>query len=248
MTPLDCKTVYTDFWAKAFGISQISLENNEPIFSSNGYYAQRDPERFIYFYYDLINGKKIFSSSKDNLKQLKENLFKTNLENLTSKTVATLPYFATKKLVFNDIDHYLVSDLNDFTQNNYDLIIRPLSKKDDLETFYRDCSEDDIDTLDLNLKAHFGLGLFSDDQLVAISRYDVIPHTLNLADITVCVKKSHRGLGFSKQIVSDLIRRILKEGLCPRYRVKEDNIPSIKIAKRLGLTKTHQIMAWEIVD
>ncbi len=243
---VNCKPVYLNFWSNAFELEQQQLEQDNLCFVSNGWYVNRDPDGLIYFYQDYNSGKRILASSDKNLKLLKTKTSKKELEDLNIENISKLKFFNSKELVFNDLDHFIWKS-SEYSPADYSgLDIKEITTKEQLEEFYQDCSEDDIDTLDLNFDGEFAIGVFIEGKLVGVSRYCLIPHTLNLADITVLVRKSFRGQGLSVKIVSFLVDEIKNQGYCPRYRVKEDNLASRAVAKRLGFRKCHHVKVWEV--
>jgi len=90
------------------------------------------------------------------------------------------------------------------------------------------------------------VGVYIEGILAGVSRYVLIPNSLDLADIAVLIRNSFRGRGPSTKIVSCIVEEIRRKGYCPRYRVKEDNFASRAIADKLGFKKVHQVKVWDV--
>ena len=58
-----------------------------------------------------------------------------------------------------------------------------------------------------------------------------------IADISVLVRPDARGRGLGAQTVSALIRKIRKAGLETLYRAENDNLPSMRLAEKIGLAR-----------
>jgi len=169
----------------------------------------------------------------------------TDLSQIQFADIRTRNWFKDRKLAFKDID-FCLSDEKAFkplTGASFD--IRPLTNPQDpaIVEFYSDCSEDDKDTLDLTFENEVAFGIYQQKSIAGIARYASIRDT-QIADITVLVRNSARGQGLSVPLVSCLIEKILPEGLVPKYRVEENNLPSIVIAKKLGFTPRFRVLTW----
>lgn len=57
-----------------------------------------------------------------------------------------------------------------------------------------------------------------------------------LADISVAVHPGARGQGLGARVCAALIRRVQEQKRLALYRVEWDNLPSVRLAKRLGLS------------
>ena len=87
---------------------------------------------------------------------------------------------------------------------------------------------------------HFGYvpdsqGLFArtdDGRLVGLAHYEVWGG--KIAQIGVIVERAARGSGVGQEVVTAAVNDALKNGLIPQYRTLLSNVPSMKIAKRLG--------------
>ena len=117
--------------------------------------------------------------------------------------------------------------------------------KEAIEQFYEGLSEDDIDTLDLDFEddTTIAFAVYNDDVIAAIGRYYVIPTEKGTMDITLVTSKNYRGKGFASLLLKKMITLGLENNLVPRYRVKTDNIASIKVAEKLGFIKYCSIKA-----
>lgn len=58
-----------------------------------------------------------------------------------------------------------------------------------------------------------------------------------IADISVLARPDARGRGLGAQTVSALIRKIRKAGLETLYRAENDNLPSMRLAEKIGLAR-----------
>jgi ribosomal protein S18 acetylase RimI-like enzyme len=61
--------------------------------------------------------------------------------------------------------------------------------------------------------------------------------TGKMADLSVCVRPDCRGRGLGARVTSALIRKVQRAGCVALYRVQQDNLPSLRLAQRLGLLR-----------
>ena len=59
----------------------------------------------------------------------------------------------------------------------------------------------------------------------------------NLCDISVSVHPSARGRGLGTRVTAALIRSVQEAGCVALYRVEQDNLPSVRLARHLGLQR-----------
>ena len=52
----------------------------------------------------------------------------------------------------------------------------------------------------------------------------------------VVTQPPHRGQGLGSRIVRAALGELTRRGLLPRYQVREDNAPSIELARSIGMT------------
>jgi len=248
--PVNAQEAYVDFWSMAFEIEKANLQKPACSFATSGRYVKRDPDGLLYFFYDIHTKSKVYASSAKNIEYLQAEVAHDTLLAQIPQEICQLPFLAEKELLYNDIDLYF-SRPEDFQSVASDgLDIRELSKANEAEltALYTDCSEDDVDTLDLSFDDLCILGLYIDNVLVGVTRYYIVPQTRGITDVAVLLARRVRGQGLSTPLVSRLVEIIIERGDIPRYRVKEDNIPSRSIAKRLGFSIAHRIMVWKWRD
>jgi RimJ/RimL family protein N-acetyltransferase len=216
---------YYEFWAKAFGVSLEEIKSKVPLTVSSGHYVKKHGDQFVFSYEDLLNGKKILAGVADRINSLHP------IENL--------------EIAFDDIDYVLIETKDFKPHASLTGEIRSIITESQMTEFYADCSEDDKDTLDLNFDsgADFGFGLYNNNQLDAVARYVPTKTVKQVADLTMLVRNGARGHGFSSAVMSALIQNVLEKNLCPKYRVRSDNVASIAVAKKLGFTATHRLLA-----
>ncbi|WP_054842338.1 GNAT family N-acetyltransferase [Vulcanisaeta distributa] len=76
-------------------------------------------------------------------------------------------------------------------------------------------------------------GLFINNELVAIAgTYLKLPEVWIIGD--VFTTPNHRNKGFAKAVVSAVTKDVINAGAIAMLHVDEDNIPAIKVYKRLG--------------
>ncbi|AZZ35487.1 hypothetical protein CIK05_01280 [Bdellovibrio sp. qaytius] len=235
------KQHYYNYWSKIFDLELNTLLDANPMLNKSGRYITKHGDKYIYFYQDLTNSKKILTASLKN--QIMYNL---NVNDLSYLNSANINNFKNLHLAFHDID-YGFSRPTDFIKHqtiSTNLLIKKINAEDTstLDDFLKLCSEDDIDTLDLDLTNDYALGAYINNQLIGVSRYVKIRET-QVADITVLIAPMFRNQKSSIPLVSEIVENILSNDLCPKYRVKEDNLASMKIAEKLGFQQLFHISA-----
>jgi RimJ/RimL family protein N-acetyltransferase len=235
---------YFGLWTKAFGLPVGDLTVSGISVVSSGYYVQRHQDNYVFLYFDEQTGKLILAGSEKSLAVLKGELG-DQLSKLNYQNVRGLSWFKDRELVFKNID-FCFSDSSEFIPfNNTSLDIRELSpaNQSEIDELYLDCSEDDKDTLDLTFEDEVAFGVYDGSKLIGISRYAVVRDT-KVADITIVIRQSYRGKGYSSGLVSRVVETALRNGLVPKYRVDESNHASIAIAKKLGFSPRFHVLAW----
>lgn len=239
---------YFSLWSKAFGLSSEELAQANLSVVTSGYYVERHEDEYVFFYLDEATGKQVLACSENNLVEIKKELG-ADLSGLQFDRVREARWFKDRKLAFKDIDYCLLNaaDFKPVVTEGFD--IRALTNPEDpaIEDLYTDCSEDDKDTLDLTFENEVVVGIYQQERLMGIARHTPIRDT-QIADITVLVRNSARGQGLSTPLVSRLVELILTAGLVPKYRVQEDLLSSIAIAKKLGFTPRFRVLTWATSD
>lgn len=241
-------THYYNYWNKIFNITVDELKNNQPLITSQGRLIEKYGDQYIYFYQDLTNHKKIICGSQRNLSKL--HVDKKTLSTLDFNTISSHNIFENLKLTFHDIDYTIPR--SNFTApvtsiNSYNIRQLTIMDNELVQDFHTDCSDDDKDTLDLDLENDMTFGTFYNGHLAVISRFIKIRDT-DVADITILTRQLFRGQKLSTPLAAEIVNTILSQGLYPKYRVQVTNIASIKIAEKLGLIPSFRLLTWEISD
>jgi GNAT superfamily N-acetyltransferase len=84
-------------------------------------------------------------------------------------------------------------------------------------------------------------GAFIDDQLASLAGYEVWGGTI--AHISIVTHPAFRSRGYARNAVAHLATRALAAGLLPQYRTLESNLPSLRVAERLGFSQFAASMA-----
>lgn len=229
------------FWSKVLNLPIEQFKSGGIEFVDSGLYAERDFNRF-YAFFDALFGTKIFISSPEQIERFRAMYTEKELHQCTPENLSKSSFLSSRTLLYNDIEHY-IPDKNELWRGPRPFELLQISKEAQLETFYADCSEDDVDTLDLDLDTDFALAAIVDKQIVGVSSYRVLSDT-QVADITLLIRKSYRGQGLAVSLVSELVHMIYSANLTPRYRAGLRNVVSLAVAKRLGFQRTQQIIVW----
>jgi len=80
--------------------------------------------------------------------------------------------------------------------------------------------------------------IYQNDEKASVS--DVVWRTRRVIEIGVATNERYRSRGFAASVVAFAARWILQRGAVAHYGVEVDNIPSIRIARRLGFNLTWQ--------
>ncbi|WP_435299247.1 GNAT family N-acetyltransferase [Timonella sp. A28] len=124
--------------------------------------------------------------------------------------------------------------------------IRMLGPDDDelFQTFQAQASEDDKEEAYVELDHWSVVGLFEDDELVAVSSAYPWGST-SMADIGVLTLEKARGRGYGRVVVQAMARNIVARGYEPLYRCDMTNSASSATARSAGFTEIGQ---WVIVS
>lgn len=214
---------YLEFWSLVLGVPADDLLYPGPQVSHQGrYLAKRGPDR-IFLWRDLVGGKVV---------------------------VAADPSFG-EPLVSSFAELGLTEEFDDFDYGWIDGT-RPVLAPDPsvhrlapasapaVAAFSALCSEDEIDTLDLDLEADTAFGVLEDGQLTGIGRSAPISGT-SLSDLTVVVRPDVRNRGIASALVAQLLLDLDTQGRVPKYRVSTTNIASQKVAERVGLVRLSRL-------
>lgn len=228
------------FWSYAFQVSADDLRDGKFHTSSKGFYIERNPS-VIYLFDNLITGSKILVANQDNISYINEYITSKDID---LQTILNLEKFNNYSCRFDDLDLFLnKKPLIDINESN----LKQLTLNDNelIELFYKDLSEDDIDTLDLDFENNTtrAFAIYSYDVIAAIGRYYIIPTEKGTMDITLVTNEKYRGRGFASLLLKKMISLGLENNLVPRYRVKTDNVASIKVAEKLHFKKYCHIQA-----
>lgn len=238
---------YQIFWQMAFALPLESFFNEKFELVSGGRYLEKHGDAYVFIFENLVSGKCILAAPSAIADQVKATLSTSAAGVINAETVMKLPLFQNYATAFSDIDYGFSEWLQFQPQALGAIKVRRLTLNDSLavQKFYENCSEDDKDTLDLNLEQDFALAVYNQQELLAIARFTKIRDT-ELADITVVTRTNSRGQSLSTPLVSMLMDEIMKIKLVPKYRVGAANMASIAIAQRLGLKPLYRITTFEV--
>lgn len=228
------------FWSGALGVGSREIVGGATSFSSTGIYRERR-EDAVYLFEHLGSKSVVVNCPFDQISEIKK---------IASRSLVDLEDFLEKKfdLSFDDFDLNLLGEVNSFTVDDpYSVIQMRGSYRSQLESFLKSCTEDEVDTLDIDDSipdANIVVVRHS-QSIVGAGRYSIIPGTEVLADLTLLTSPNHRAKGLAKAILTTLVHELLRLKLVPRYRVKTDNASSIKVAERLGFKKFNRIRTYD---
>ena len=101
-----------------------------------------------------------------------------------------------------------------------------------LEGLRRACSETEWAHAGSRSVEHPAAGVFVDGELAAVAGYEVWGG--RIAHVGVVTHPGHRGRGLGASAVEHVVRAAVDTGLVPQYRTLASNVPSLRIADRLG--------------
>jgi GNAT superfamily N-acetyltransferase len=222
---------YRKFWKIALGVNARALRGGFSR-STAGKYVEKHQRKYIFLFTDLNSYARILAGHTSRLEKLEGKNPEQSL-----------------KIKYDDLDYGLIrkSSFHPVATAISNVRIRRLTRKDRALTlaFQKKCSSKDWQTLDLALTEDFALGLFFKSNLVGIARYAKMRSVPRLVDITVVVTRKARGQGYSTPLVSELVGKILKRGLTPKYRVAVSNVASRAIAEKLGFVPLYSLKTYQ---
>lgn len=231
-----------------FNLSLTQIEATESYCVTGGRYIEKYKDEYVFFYSNLLTGQNILSASPTNMRNIRNNFDVKQLSKLNAESIRSENPFAQMELAFCDIDFCLMQSTDLVVQHAQNFDIRTITEKEHaaVEEFLSHISEDDRDTLDLSLEKDFAIGLYDESgSIVGMARYALIRNTENLVDVSIVITENARRKGYAIAIMTVLTQNISSKNLRFKYRVKEDNVPSIEIAKRLGLTPVFRLLAFK---
>lgn len=234
---------FLGFWSYMTKLSVKQLTGGGLYFSSVGFYCEREPKA-IYLFTNFLSGTKVLMGNEENINLIRNSIQE---DKITAKEILNLDHYKDYELTFDDIDLFLEQEPN-MSINNEGLVLNQISEdhKQAIDTFYQKLTEDEVDTLDLSFEGDLSIeawAVWEDDRIVAIARYTVLPTKQGMMDLTVVTDPAFRGRGFATVLIHKLITLGLKNNYIPRYRVKSDNVSSMKVAEKLGFKPYCNIQA-----
>lgn len=232
----DLVAPYRSFWSTVLGVSEDELQLPGYVTSSSGRYVKAIGPGRVLVWTDFRTGKVALVAGS----QTRETL---PLEVRLGPGSNLGPILEGRGFVteFDDWDYCL--DLQGSGPPPVEpepglgrLVPLAPESTDSLVPFYARCTEDEVDTLDLDLDTDTAFGVVGPGGLVAVTRSSPISGS-KLADVTVLVAPPHRGRGLGTWLVSRILASIEAEHRFPKYRVAADNAASQRVAMGLGLVK-----------
>ena len=232
--------LFLSFWQKALGVSQAQLLDGKTHLSTDGAYLTRN-NNLVYIFSNFTEKSKILTANSQNLNFIKDQFSPINIINQVEE-------FSKFEIAYDDVDMYLKYHLirPKKLHNTYILEFYSPNDANKLNQFLSTCSEDERDILDLHNSVDKIWVIIKDQEIVAVGSYCTIPSFPDMTDITLLTSKLHRNNGLASNILHAITEDILSLNLIPRYRVGTDNLASIKVAEKLGLSKFNQIKALKI--
>jgi GNAT superfamily N-acetyltransferase len=230
------------YWSNGLDIPVSKLKSGECLFVTSGRYIERVPGR-VYVVFDYLHHTCVFAGPGHLVEAFQSRYTPEEIAAFDADTILQCGFFEQRKPCFNDLDHYLPVP-KQLTPVSSACELIELSKDSDLSVFYADCSEDDVDTLDLDMDTDVALAGVIDGEVVGVASYRV-PAESQIGDITVLVRRAFRGQGLAVPLVSALIERMESAGFVPHYRAAVHNAKSLSVARRLGFQLAQQILVWD---
>lgn len=235
---------YQSFWHKNLSIQKDFFQNNTFTQTSSGTYLDKYKD-FFFIFQDLNHGSICISANNEKLQLLnktKEFEYK-NLDAIKKSFIKN-----NYNLIYEDFDMYLnyqlikpISPDKIYTLHKYNS-----SDKNLVIDFINTLNEEDKDILDLNDNfSELEIWYFKfNNQIVSIGTYFTFTQNNKITDITLVTKEDFKNKKLATNILFEILNDIVQKNLVPRYRVAIDNLPSIKIAEKLGLSKYNKILAF----
>jgi GNAT superfamily N-acetyltransferase len=127
---------------------------------------------------------------------------------------------------------YGYTDRETFTPIESDASVLTSADSSSVQTFQRDIPDDEWEQGDVQFTPDKTIGLFVDEELVAISGYDIWEGLL--AHLAVVTHPDHRSQGYGQAVVSRATEQALADGLLPQYRTSDAWPWSVTLAQNLG--------------
>ncbi|MDR7132571.1 ribosomal protein S18 acetylase RimI-like enzyme [Algoriphagus sp. 4150] len=89
------------------------------------------------------------------------------------------------------------------------------------------------------------LGIYEQNQLVAMAGYRLQPgHYTELS--AVCTHPNYTGRGYSHRLLTALVKKLISSGKTPFLHVYPDNLPAVKLYRKLGFRPRKSIRVYNI--
>lgn len=229
------------FWTYATNLPKDALLDGSFHITTSGFYLERNPLA-VYLFNNLLTGSTVLIANECHVEKIHNQL----LENeVLADKILQLEDFRNHRLEFDDLDFFLISK-PEIKANDQEVIEISNEDQELINNFYAKLSEDDIDTLDLDFENNTTKAwavIDNENKALAIGRYYLIPTEKGTMDITLATIKNHRGKGYASKLLNQILSSGINNQNIPRYRVKTDNISSIKVAEKLGFKKFAHIQA-----
>ncbi len=108
--------------------------------------------------------------------------------------------------------------------------------------YIESCTKEEQNSVDMDFddKTHIFFWLFIEKKLVSLWNYSIDIDT-GISHIWILTHSKYVKNWYWKELVNTLVLDILEKGLIPQYRVKHNNIASIKLAESLWFEK---VLEW----
>lgn len=127
---------------------------------------------------------------------------------------------------------YGYTDRETFTPIESDACVLTSADSSSFQTFQSDIPSDEWEHGGIQFTPGETVGLFVDEELVAIARYNVWEGLL--AHLAVVTHPDHRSQGYGQAVVSRATEQALADGLLPQYRTSDAWPWSVTLAQNLG--------------
>lgn len=224
------------FWGKSLGCREEDLNFNESKIvirtEETDYNKDRTEEEIDIF---QRNGNRIVSCStevEDKLRKHESELLEVDI---TEKKIENIGLKVSQLLGPAFLSFTTKRSFDRAESSNCRELKRP--DAEDLEKLKQESDKEEIENSigESKIGNQPLFGKFNDNELVAVSSYEVWDQVIGFPD--VFVKKGFRGNGYGKQVVSASTEAIIENDLIPVYRTLEKWSSSVGLAKSLGYTK-----------
>ena len=237
------KSSFYEFWKYTLNITLEKLLDGKSHTVSSGAYLDRDAS-VIYIFRNLLSSSKVLVANRDNLDTINRELVNGPIE---ADDILAIKGFSDYEVAFDDFDFYLEKEPNfkPTLKTNFEIKIVTRKDQEAISIFYKDCSEEEISTLDLEFddNSSHAWGIYNGNKILGLGRYYIIPNTTGVIDITLLVTKKNRGHGLASVLLDKILQHGIQNNLVPRYRVKTDNFSSIRVAEKFGFKPYSHILA-----